>query len=132
MEADSVQAFSESQLVFSQLNGAYEAKDDIVAGYVRRVREAAKLSKHFTIAHIPRSENRQADALSKLARSSNYRKPKKIQSETLTEISIDPHEVLWFDRSSTCMEPIRAYLTGLFHTRESYTKDLSPGLFYIV
>jgi len=56
--ADFVQAFSDSQLVFSQLNGAYEAKDDTMAAYVRQVREATKLLKHFVITHIPRLENR--------------------------------------------------------------------------
>ena len=69
--ADHVQVFSDSQLVVSQLNGDYEAKDEVMAAYVRRVREATKLLKHFAIAHIPRSENRQADALSKLASSSD-------------------------------------------------------------
>jgi len=33
--ADSVQAFSDSQLIVSQLNGAYEAKDDTMVAYVR-------------------------------------------------------------------------------------------------
>jgi len=42
-------------------------KDDVMAEYVQRVREATKLLKHFSVTHIPRSENRQADALSKLA-----------------------------------------------------------------
>jgi len=49
-----------------------------MAAYVRRVWEATKLLKHFTITHIPRSENRQTDALSKLASSSEDGKPKNI------------------------------------------------------
>ena len=61
--------------------------------------------------HIPQLENRQADALSKLASLSDDGKPKNIQWETLTKKSIDPHEVLWSDRSFTWMEPIHAYLT---------------------
>jgi len=56
-------------------------------------------------------ENRQAGALSKLATSSDDGKPKNIQWETLMERSMDLHEVLWLDRSSTWMDPIRAYLT---------------------
>jgi len=56
-KADSVQAFSNSQLVVSQLNKAYEAKDDTMAAYARRVREATKLLKHFVITNIPQSEN---------------------------------------------------------------------------
>jgi len=82
-----------------------------MAAYVRRVREATKLLKHFTIMHIPHLENRQANALSKLASSSDDGKPKNIQWETLTERSIDPHDLFCLDRSSTWMEPIRAYLT---------------------
>jgi len=54
---DSVQAFSGSQLVVSQLNGAYEAKHDTIAAYVRQFREAIKLLKHFAMTHIPCSEN---------------------------------------------------------------------------
>jgi len=108
--ADHVQAFSDSQLVVNQLNGTYEVKDDIMTAYVQRVREAMGLLKHFSITHIPRSENRQADALSKLASSSDDGKPKNIQWATLTHRSIDLHEVLWLDRSPTWMEPIRAYL----------------------
>jgi len=65
--------------------------------YVRRVREATKLLKHFSITHILRSENQQADALSKLATSSDDGKPKNIQWETLTKRSINLHEVLWLD-----------------------------------
>ena len=76
--ANSIQVFSDSQLVVSQLNGAYEAKDDTMATYVQRVRELTKLLKYFAITHISRSKNRQADALSKLASSSDDGKPKNI------------------------------------------------------
>jgi len=82
-----------------------------MAAYVQRVREATKLSKHFTITHIPWLENRQADTLSKLASWSDDGKPKNIQWETMTERSIDLHEALWLDRSPTWIEPICAYLT---------------------
>jgi len=57
MGVDSIQAFSDSQLVDSQLNDAYEAKDDTMATYVQWVREATKLLKYFAITDIPRSEN---------------------------------------------------------------------------
>jgi len=56
--ADHVQAFSNSQLVVSQLNGTYEVKDEIMAMYVRRVREATGLLKDFSIMHISCSKNR--------------------------------------------------------------------------
>lgn len=109
--ADVVEAFSDSQLVVSQLNGEYEAKDETMAAYVRRVRTTAQLLRSFTIQHIPRSENRQADALSKLASASVDGKPRNIQWETLAECSIDVMEILWLDRSSTWMDPIVVYLS---------------------
>ena len=82
-----------------------------MAPYVQRVREATKLLQHFVITHIPQSENRQADAVSKLASLFDDGKSKNIQWETLTERSINPHEVLSLERSSTWMDPIRVYLT---------------------
>ena len=50
-----------------------------MAAYVQQVWEATKLLKHFAITHIPHSEIRQADALSKLGSSSDDGKPKNIQ-----------------------------------------------------
>jgi len=73
-----------------------------MAAYVFRVRET----------HIPRSKNHQADALSKLASSSEDGKPKRIQWVTLLERMIKSCEVLWLDRSSAWMDPIRAYLVN--------------------
>jgi len=49
---DSVQAFSDSQLVVSQVNGAYKAKDDTMEAYVGWVREATKLLKYFAITSV--------------------------------------------------------------------------------
>ena len=46
----------------------------------------------------------------KLASSSEDGKPKRIQWEILTERSIDPHKILWLDKSSTSMDPLCAYL----------------------
>jgi len=76
---DSVKAYLDSQLVVSQLNGDYKVKDSTMVAYVRRVREATRLLKYFSITHILRSENRQVDALSKLASSSEDGKPKQTQ-----------------------------------------------------
>jgi len=103
---DSVRAFSNSQLVVSQLDREYETKGDTMATYFQRVREATRLLRHFTITHNPQSENCQADTLSKLASSSEDGKLKNIQWETLMERSIDPYEILWLDRSSIWMDSI--------------------------
>jgi len=50
---DSIKVYSNSQLVVSQLNGKHEIKDDKMAAYVCRVREATSRLKNFSIAQIP-------------------------------------------------------------------------------
>jgi len=52
---DSVKAYSDSQLVFCQLNDEYETKDDTMAAYIHWVPQATNWLKSFSIAHIPRS-----------------------------------------------------------------------------
>ena len=51
----SVKAYSDSQLVFCQLNDEYETKDDTMAAYIHWVPQATNWLKSFSIAHIPRS-----------------------------------------------------------------------------
>jgi len=109
-EATLVRANSDSQLVFSQLNGEYGAKDGTIAAYVRRVHEATGQLQQFLIACIPRLENHQADSLSKLASSLADGKLNRIQWEALLERSIEPREVLLRNIWSRWMEPIKAYL----------------------
>jgi len=72
-----------------------------MATYVYQVREATSRLKNFSIAHIPWSENYQANGLSKLASSSADGEPKRIQWEMVLQRSIEPRQILWLDRSST-------------------------------
>ena len=76
--ADWIQAFSDSRLVVSQLNGEYETKNDAMVAYFRLIWEATRLLKHFIITHVPWWENCQVDTLSKLASSSEDGKPMNI------------------------------------------------------
>ena len=82
-----------------------------MAAYVHRASEATCRLKKFPLLHIPWSKNHQADSLSKLASSSTDEKARRIQWETLLEWSIEPKEILWLNRSSTWMDPIKAYLS---------------------
>jgi len=86
-----------------------------MAAYVRRVKKATNWLKNFSIIHIPRSENHQADALAKLVSSSADGKPKRIQWETLRKRSIEPREVMWLDWSFTWMDPMKC-LANRQHT----------------
>ncbi|XP_057542470.1 uncharacterized protein LOC130820933 [Amaranthus tricolor] len=60
---------SDSQLIVGQVNGEFEAKDDSMKMYLQKVREFVKKFDKFTLIHIPRSQNAQADSLAKLASS---------------------------------------------------------------
>ena len=90
--------------------GEYEARDAVMAAYLSKVKERAKCFKKFEIQHVPRSENRQADALSKLASSSRDRHKKNIRWEILHQPSVTPEAVAWADRSETWMDPLVSYL----------------------
>ncbi|XP_071905675.1 uncharacterized protein [Coffea arabica] len=70
MGVTAIRARSDSQLVVHQVRGEYEAKEDIMKKYLAKVREAISLFDTFEIEREPRSQNKRADALSKLASSS--------------------------------------------------------------
>jgi len=86
--ADSIKAYSDSQLVISYHNeglrnqGWYDGS--LSVGSMKQL-------PGWRI-HFPRSENHQTNALSKLASSSADGKPKRIKSETLIERSIEPRK----------------------------------------
>ena len=50
--------------------GEYEAKEEMMKAYLSAVRTLVSTLQSFQIERIPRSQNKQADALSKLASSS--------------------------------------------------------------
>jgi len=52
-EAKAVQAYSDSQLVVSQLNGKCEVKDDNMAVHANNVQGATVCPSLFEIIHIP-------------------------------------------------------------------------------
>ncbi|GJS87827.1 reverse transcriptase domain-containing protein [Tanacetum coccineum] len=62
-----IHAFVDSKLLASQVEGSYEAKGERMIKYQEKVLELAGAFNKFRITHIPRAENRKADALSKLA-----------------------------------------------------------------
>jgi len=108
--AEHLCAFSDFQLIVSQVTGAYEARDATMVVYLAKVKENSLSFKTFEIKHVPRSKNRQVDALSKLASSSLDGHPKSIRWEILHQLTITPEIVVWVDRSDTWMNPLIDYL----------------------
>ncbi|KAL0434319.1 UNVERIFIED_CONTAM: Ribonuclease HI [Sesamum latifolium] len=60
-------AYSDSQLIVKQVEGAYEAKEESMIYYLQQIKELKTSFDHFQIIQIPREENIKADCLSKLS-----------------------------------------------------------------
>ncbi|XP_073030745.1 uncharacterized protein [Primulina eburnea] len=61
--------YSDSQLVTQQIKGDYEAKDERMLKYLKLILAQAESFVDWSIEHVPREENNEADALAKIAAS---------------------------------------------------------------
>ncbi|XP_027093694.1 uncharacterized protein [Coffea arabica] len=107
-----IQVRSDSQLVVLQVLGEYEAKEEVMNKYLAKVQEATALFDAFEIERVPRSQNKRADALSKLASSSFAHLSKKVLVEVVKQKSIDQVRVLAIDSSAIWMTPLIDYLSS--------------------
>ncbi|GJR74687.1 reverse transcriptase domain-containing protein [Tanacetum coccineum] len=94
MGAKNLQANVNSCLVANKVNGTYVAKEADMVCYLEKVKELTGSFKAFIIKQIPRSENKKADALSKIASISFSHLSKQVLVEELKEKSISEVEVL--------------------------------------
>ena len=108
--ARKITACSDSQLIVSQVNGDYEATHPAMVKYLAAVKREIESLEDFHVSQVPRSENNQADALSKLASSASCDTPRSVFWEVMEKRSIEEAEVEVVDRSSTWMDCILAYL----------------------
>ncbi|GJX62495.1 reverse transcriptase domain-containing protein [Tanacetum coccineum] len=67
MKVEKMHAFVDSKLVASQVKGSYEAKGEKTKKYKEKALEMIHSFNNSQISHIPREDNKRADALSKLA-----------------------------------------------------------------
>ena len=65
-----VKVFSDSRLIFSQVKGEFEAKDERMQGYLSQVKCLQSKFDSFDLLHIPKNGNAHADYLAMLATSS--------------------------------------------------------------
>ncbi|GKC68296.1 reverse transcriptase domain-containing protein [Tanacetum coccineum] len=93
MQVKDIYTLVDSKLVSSQVEGSYEAKGERMIKYREKVLELAGAFNMFQITHIPRAENRKADALSKLAAVQFDHLSKEVLVEVLNERSIKAQEV---------------------------------------
>ena len=67
VEARSILILGDSQLVMSQINGTYEAKEGRMKKYLEKVLHLVKKFKEINFVQILREENMEADTLAKEA-----------------------------------------------------------------
>ncbi|XP_072058250.1 uncharacterized protein [Arachis hypogaea] len=64
--ATRMEVCSDSQVITSQVNRSYQARDSLLQKYLEKVKELSKQFEEVAVQHVPRERNTRADLLSKL------------------------------------------------------------------
>lgn len=103
----------DSQLVASQVNGAYEARAKHIARYLSLVKAMIGHFKSFLATHIPSYENHMVDALANFASSAPY--PCHVDLNIIEHLSLSNTSISFIklDNGHYCMSLIMfTYLRG--------------------
>ncbi|GJY13401.1 reverse transcriptase domain-containing protein [Tanacetum coccineum] len=113
MGVKNLQANVDSRLVANQVNGSYVVNESGMVQYLEKVKMLTSNFKEFSIKQVPRSENKKADALRKIASTSFAHLSKQVLVEEPKEKSKNEKEVLAIveEEGHTWMTPICEYLT---------------------
>ncbi|GKC50859.1 reverse transcriptase domain-containing protein [Tanacetum coccineum] len=112
MGVHNVHVSVDSKLVASQVLGTYVAKEENMVKYLEKAKSLISGFANFSISQVPRSKNKKADALSKIASTSFAHLSKQVLVEILKEKSIQEEEVATVveEEGPTWMTPIMEYL----------------------
>ena len=86
--AKEVVVYSDSQLVFNQIQGSFEAKDPRIMEYLQLVKQTIDRFLSVKMVQVAKAQNRYADSLATLASSSTEGIPRLIKVELVAEPSI--------------------------------------------
>ena len=67
IKVEHIRFYSDSQLVFNQINGGYQAKGENMVAYLKIAEGHLKAFKWFKIEQVLRAENIKVDSLARLA-----------------------------------------------------------------
>lgn len=87
--AKKIKMITDSQLVSSQIEGTYEAREPVMQKYLSRVKQITVGLQSFEVALVPRTENMATDALSKPASFNTTNMKRNGMIEILPERSIN-------------------------------------------
>ncbi|GFS29086.1 hypothetical protein Acr_00g0005270 [Actinidia rufa] len=108
---ESLDAFSDSQLVVNQVQGDYLAKDLRMVAYLDEVRNMIMKIKNFKLLEIPREENKKVDALENVALTFDFISNRNIPLEFLPKPSIRVTKIVCPAKVElTWMDDVIAYL----------------------
>ena len=111
MGVESLDIFSDIQLVVNQVQGDYLAKDTRMVAYLNEVKAMTEKVKDFRICQIPREENKKADALANLASAFDFISDRSISLEFLPSPSIEiAKPICPVEIDPKWMDQITAYL----------------------
>jgi ribonuclease HI len=111
MKAYDLEAHVDSMLVANQTNQIYEAKGDNMVAYLNKVKDLKAEFGSCKVVHVPRGQNKKADALSKLASVAFDHPWKDIRVEVLKEPLVNEKEVMAIeDSQDTWMTPMLEFL----------------------
>ena len=111
LRVESLNAFSDSQLVVNQVQEDYLAKYLRMVAYLDEMKTISMKIKDFNIRQIPREENRKSNALANLASSFDFTLDRSALLEFLTNSSIDVAKIIFQAVADpTWMDDIITYL----------------------
>nr|GEU29808.1 reverse transcriptase domain-containing protein [Tanacetum cinerariifolium] len=112
MGVQNVHVSVDSKLVANQVLGTYVAKEEKMIKYLDKVKSLVRGFTNFSISQVPRSKNKKADALIKIASTSFAHLSKQVLVEVLKDKSIKEKEVTSVveEDGPTWMTPIMEYL----------------------
>ena len=109
--AEHILVYSDSQLVVCQILGEYEAREEVMHRYLSKVHQLIAHFDSFEIQRIPWSQNRRADALSRLASTSFSDLNKTVLVEVLVELGYSGEVVYPVYSGDTWMGPLIRFLS---------------------
>nr|GEU43837.1 reverse transcriptase domain-containing protein [Tanacetum cinerariifolium] len=121
MEITKVAIFLDSKLVVNQIKGTYAAKQLSIKSYWQKVKTTLKGFEGYIVQHVRRNQNKNADALSKLASMTFEHLTKEVLVEVLAKRSIEEKEVLKvkIEQKRSWMSPIQEYLLSVLLPKDT-------------
>ncbi|XP_024027555.1 uncharacterized protein LOC112093419 [Morus notabilis] len=111
LKVGNIDIFSDSQLVLNQVKDQYETQDEKMAAYLKKVKEALEKFMAYDIQQVPRTENSNADALTRLATSKDTELLKLVPVEVLKASTTEGKpEVMLVNFQPSWMDPIIRYM----------------------